>query len=64
MFPGLDLFFVPDPGDVWNAACLGGNEACFGDEKGAWDGTALRIVVGGEWEMDVIVIGTNTREWR
>ena len=56
-FPGLDLRVIVDTRDVRVAARFGGDEGRFGDDEGARDAGALGVVVLGEGELDVVVVG-------
>jgi len=60
--PGGDLVAVPDAGDVGVARGAGRDEGALGDEEGAGDGGALRVVVRDEGEGDVGVVGAEAGE--
>ena len=55
-FPGGDLGRVPDPGDVGVAACAFGYEGGLCDDQGTRDRCALRVVLLGEGQQDVVVV--------
>ena len=64
LLPRCDLRVVPDPGDVWDATGLGGDEGRFGDEECTWDwASALSVVLQGELGRRVGLGGAEAGEW-
>ena len=57
LFPLRNLCSGVDARDVVVAGGAGGDEGRFGDEEGAGDGGALRVVLDGHGEGDVGVVG-------
>lgn len=53
---GGDLGVVPDAGNIGIASCLRADEGCFGNQDGAWHGSALSVMLLNEGKRDMVIV--------
>jgi hypothetical protein len=61
--PGGDLGVVPDAGNIRIPSCLRADEGCFGDQEGAWHGSALSVMLLDEGKRDMVIVDAEAGHW-